>query len=182
MQEEGLYCLEFTYRTEESLHSKISFSLLLDGAAPYDEWERLTLDRPYRYVPSGTEELFIKDDRGNDVQPQQELSDDKVIRNLYDADGKYNAPLAVYLTPGAHRLTMSFSQADVTLDGDAVSSPVGRRIPMRRYTPKRRRRERRIPPERKLSSRGRAFPGNPTPVSRAATTKAAPPPGLLRRR
>ncbi len=117
VQEEGLYCLEFTYRTEESLHSKISFSLLLDGAAPYDEWERLTLDRPYRYVPSGTEELFIKDDRGNDVQPQQELSDDKVIRNLYDADGKYNAPLAVYLTPGAHRLTMSFSQADVTLMG-----------------------------------------------------------------
>ena len=34
VQEEGLYCLEFTYRTEESLHSKISFSLLLDGAAP----------------------------------------------------------------------------------------------------------------------------------------------------
>lgn len=124
VQEAGLYCVEFTYRTEESLHSKVAFSLLLDGAIPYEEWNHLTLDRPYQYESSGIGNKYAKDDRGNDIQPQQVLSTDKVTRDLYDSDGKYNAPLMVYLTPGNHCLTMIFSLADVTLTEIRLHPPV----------------------------------------------------------
>ncbi|MBQ8684411.1 MAG: extracellular solute-binding protein [Clostridia bacterium] len=116
VEQAGLYCLEFVYASHETRYSKVSFSAQLDGAAPYSEWEQLALVRPYVYT-TAADGSFTRDDRGNDIQPQQQLSADKVTADLRDADGKYNDPLQVYLTAGSHTLTLDFSQAMVTLYG-----------------------------------------------------------------
>ena len=116
VSEAGLYNLEFVYATGVTRHSKVNFSAMLDGAVPYEEWERLTLVRPYTYAATGTDG-FVKDDRGNDIQPEQELSTEKVTADLKDADGKFNDPLCVYMSAGEHTLTLTFTQAVLTIYG-----------------------------------------------------------------
>ena len=114
--ESGMYTLEFDYASGETRYGKVSFSAALDGAPPYAEWERLTLTRPYVYENADAGD-FTKDGRGNDIQPGQAISRERVTADIRDADGKFNDPLCVYLRAGSHTLTLSFTRAALTVYG-----------------------------------------------------------------
>lgn len=111
---DGLYQVEFLYYALEGKGKSIILSLELDGQLPFEEAERVELFRTYR-----DESLPERDANGNDIRPTQvEVFrwNSALARNR---DGYYHAPYSLFLTAGAHTLTLTAVQ-ESCLIGEVV--------------------------------------------------------------
>lgn len=114
----GVYEIDIEYASLESYRAKISFGIQIDGRYPYDELETVELARPWKHIGQ-----IQSDVRGNDLLPDQEQSYAWQSAKVYDANGKYDAPLRIELTEGIHTITFVFNQAQAALDTITLSAP-----------------------------------------------------------
>ena len=98
--ENGIYSLKICYRTFEEDSSTIRISVKADGKAPFDEAERLELDRCYSDGEIGTDKY------GNDVRPVSAQKCRWIENYVYDSSGLYVEPYIVYFTAGRHIITL----------------------------------------------------------------------------
>lgn len=107
---EGTYRLRLTYAVCESTLHRTTFSLTVNGKAPFDAANALTLDRPW--APVGD---ITTDSRGNQILPERAEEQTVTQTVLRDPQGRYNDPLAFPLAAGKNELTLTFRQANIAL-------------------------------------------------------------------
>ena len=104
---DGWYAVAFTYSGVEGGSSDMELGLEIDGEYPYSEAERFVL--PRIWVNDGETR---QDSNGNQFAPEQK--EDYAIQKkpLRDVNGFVSEDLNVYLTAGAHTITLnSFGEA-----------------------------------------------------------------------
>ncbi len=116
--ETGIYCMEFSYMPIPSSMSSIEFSILIDGASPYDTASRAALNKVF--VNDGA---FTLDFRGDQIRPPQKQTALWLTTPLYDPDGLFNDPLIFYLEKGSHALTFSIVKGYFALEQFRLYTP-----------------------------------------------------------
>ena len=111
---EGLYELELEYYPVEGKNSEIQRSFFLDGELPYSElaiveFSRIwTTDLARDAHAAGKDTVtWNKDNQGNDMKPTSVEIPEWVNSKLYDNNGYITSPLAFYLTPGKHTISIN---------------------------------------------------------------------------
>ena len=103
----GWYTVAFTYSGVEGGSSDIELGLQIDGKYPYSEAERFVLPRVW--VNDGETR---EDSNGNQFAPEQKEDYVKQKKTMRDVNGFVSEDLQVYLSAGAHTLTLnSFGEA-----------------------------------------------------------------------
>ncbi len=119
VDEAGWYEPHITYRALAGTGGDILFSLLLDGELPYAQLSNLRLNRLWK---NSTEE-FQSDEDGNQFSPEQEEVFDWQTVKLYDSEGFIIEPLRLYLSEGAHTLTILLNSECVTIGSVTLAQP-----------------------------------------------------------
>ncbi|WP_205700004.1 extracellular solute-binding protein [Cohnella luojiensis] len=99
--EAGFYNISVQYYPIEGKSSSIERSLLIDGELPFEEAEYLQFDR----VWDNELDQIKRDNRGNDLRPQQFERPEWREDLLEDSNGYYADPFRFYLTSGTHTLS-----------------------------------------------------------------------------
>ena len=111
----GLYGLKIGYTAVEvkSLFSSpIQISVAVNGNIPYREASSLTLSRVYESVSPD----FEKDEKGNDIQPEQkEVTPDRVYI-LSDASGYHSSGLYLPFNAGENSITIKSLRSDIKIN------------------------------------------------------------------
>lgn len=105
VQKNGLYSLGFLYRAIGKETTALEFSVTLDGAVPFDEARKMTLNRIYRDEDGGNR----VDGLGNEFTARQVPYEDFYFAEVTDITKWTNDPYYIYLTAGAHTLTVTKS-------------------------------------------------------------------------
>lgn len=114
VEETGFYELGLTYYPIEGKASGILRAVFIDDLLPYRELANIELSRIW--VNEVTQLVqdengvqvknWEKDNQGNHLKPGMEEAPEWISVPLYDSNGYVTEALSVYLTPGAHTLTM----------------------------------------------------------------------------
>ncbi|HEX7057204.1 MAG TPA: extracellular solute-binding protein [Bacilli bacterium] len=99
--ETGWYNLSALYYPIAGKSASIERSLLLDGEVPFNEAAHLKFDR----IWVNASKKVKRDNRGNDLRPQQVEQPEWRETLLKDSDGYYEDPFRFYLTAGTHSLS-----------------------------------------------------------------------------
>ena len=103
----GWYAVAFTYKGVEGGSSDMELGLQIDGNYPFYEAERFIL--PRKWVNDGA---IRQDSQGNQFAPEQKEDYAVQKKPLRDVEGFVSEDLCVYLTAGAHTVTLhSFGEA-----------------------------------------------------------------------
>ncbi|UVI28307.1 extracellular solute-binding protein [Paenibacillus spongiae] len=110
--QEGLYNLQLKLLTPEGKESDVERELRIDGELPFSEARSLIFNRIWK---NETNE-FIRDDRNNDLIPNQvEVPMWQEVR-LKDATGYYTEPYLFYFTKGKHTLSLTSVKEPLMID------------------------------------------------------------------
>lgn len=106
--QDGLYHLQLKYTSME--RSDLEFSLVLNGAIPFQEAEHLEF-------PSQWQNSTVKrhDGKGNEIAPEQELYNKEVTVVARDYTGANALPYVFALTKGVNNVQLSVLQGTVQL-------------------------------------------------------------------
>ena len=115
VDEAGYYDLSLVYYPVAGKNSAIQRSIFLDGELPYSELSLVEFQRVWTcdvkdtYADeNGVEMLsWSKDNQGNDLKPGMTEAPQWVESYVYDSQGYVTTPLALYLSPGEHTLTLT---------------------------------------------------------------------------
>jgi len=118
VEEQGLYCLSFTYCGFVSNSSSVELSMKIDGSLPYDTASRITLDRVWV-----NEKDIYKDSRGNQVRPPQVQKEMWQTCWAGDVDGLFSQPLFFYLSKGRHEISFTSERAQVAIESFRFANP-----------------------------------------------------------
>ncbi|SDW25097.1 extracellular solute-binding protein [Paenibacillus sp. CF384] len=99
--EAGFYNMSVQYYPIKGKSSSIERSLLIDGALPFEEAGYLQFDR----IWDNQLDQVKRDNRGNDLRPQQFERPEWREVLLKDSNGYYADPFRFYLTAGTHTLS-----------------------------------------------------------------------------
>ncbi|WP_409344525.1 extracellular solute-binding protein [Paenibacillus sp. MBLB4367] len=110
--EDGLYQLGIRYFPVEGNSSPIERELRIDGAAPFDEANRLVFSRVWRNELSEVQ----RDLNGNDLRPRQIESPAWQEKSFSDAESNYQEPFSFYLTKGKHRIELGSLREPMVID------------------------------------------------------------------
>ena len=100
--ESGLYHISALYYPIEGKSSSIERSLMIDGEVPFEEAAYLQFDR----VWDNQLDEVLRDNRGNDLRPQQVERPEWREALFRDYEGYYEEPFQFYLTAGTHTLSL----------------------------------------------------------------------------
>ncbi len=109
-EQTGLYYPVLTYAMTGDNILSSAYSLQLDGQSPYQEAAMLTLDTLWTQ-----DDEFDLDRYGNEVLSMPEKYREKITCGLRDKMGYYSDGLGLYLTAGAHTLTLTCHEGAFTL-------------------------------------------------------------------
>ncbi|MBQ9963766.1 MAG: extracellular solute-binding protein [Clostridia bacterium] len=109
VEQAGVYYLAMTYQQHDTGVSAIMTDVLLDGKLPHHAASGVMFARYWEIA----EKKF--DSRGNEISTEIQQVPLWVTRDFNDAAGRYNTPLAFYLSAGEHTLTVQFLQAGLLL-------------------------------------------------------------------
>lgn len=116
--EAGVYDLALDYYGLPGKAKDIVFGLLIDGAAPFTEAEKITLSRTFEDAGE-----IEQDAQGNDLRPSQQEVFCWNTRRLMNTDGYYDDPYAFYFTAGEHTVTFTYFQESMLI-GSVSLAPV----------------------------------------------------------
>ena len=116
VEKSGLYSIGITYCfSAENITGGLSLSLEIDGSSPFTEADDFELKTPWTF--DGRQ----KDSRGNDVMPEQSMSEDDTFQWLYINGSSYNNPALFYLEAGVHILNIAVLESPFTIKRILVS-------------------------------------------------------------
>ncbi|MBB6673571.1 extracellular solute-binding protein [Cohnella nanjingensis] len=100
--ETGYYNIAVQYYPVQGKSSSIERMLLIDGDVPFEEANYLQFDR----IWANELQQVKRDNRGNDLRPQQSEKPEWRETLLEDSDGYYAEPFRFYFTAGSHTLSL----------------------------------------------------------------------------
>ena len=98
----GLYEIAFEYYPVEGNGASIQRSIFIDGELPYSELNNVEFSR----VWGNSSEEWEKDNRGNDLKPNQIEKPEWVTAYVTEPEGYVAGNLSVYLEAGNHTITI----------------------------------------------------------------------------
>lgn len=98
----GLYEIAFEYYPVEGNGASIQRSIFIDGKLPYSELNNVEFSR----IWGNSSEEWEKDNRGNDLKPNQIEKPEWVTTYVTEPEGYVAGNLAVYLEAGLHTITI----------------------------------------------------------------------------
>lgn len=118
VEEAGLYDISLDYYPVEGNSASIQRSFFLDGALPYKELSLTEFSR----IWANRSDTWMVDNQGNDMKPRQIEKPEWVNRKLYDSEGYISDALSIYLTKGAHTLTIISRREPMLLGRITISN------------------------------------------------------------
>lgn len=109
--ESGLYHISILYYPIEGKSSSIERMLLIDGEVPFREAAYLQFDR----IWDNQYDEVKRDNRGNDLRPQQIEKPEWREALFKDFEGYYEKPFQFYLTAGRHTLSLVSSREPMVI-------------------------------------------------------------------
>ena len=109
--ETGLYHISALYYPVAGKSSGIERSLFIDGEAPFEEAAYLQFDR----IWDNELDEVNRDNRGNDLRPQQTEKPEWREAVFKDVEGYYEKPFRFYFTAGTHRITLASQREPIAL-------------------------------------------------------------------
>ncbi|CAM4015100.1 extracellular solute-binding protein [Paenibacillus alkaliterrae] len=108
----GLYNIKLRYFNVSGKNSDIERELRIDGQIPFAEANSIFLQRTWKSEQSEVE----RDDRGNDIRPNQ--TEESVWQEvaLRDITGYYEEPYFFYFSEGIHTLSLTSLKEPVVID------------------------------------------------------------------
>lgn len=100
--EAGFYTISMLYYPIEGKSSSIERTVLIDGAIPFEEAAYVQFDR----IWDNEYDEIQRDNRGNDLRPQQVEKPAWRAAVFKDFEGYYDKPFQFYLSKGTHTLTL----------------------------------------------------------------------------
>lgn len=121
VEQAGLYQLRLRYYLYDTKDKDGLLSLSVDGALPFDEAGRLSLNRIW--TDDRTGDAFNRDAQDNDIRPTQQQQPQWTERWCQDTDGYYDVPYAVYFSQGSHTLQACAQLGDMALSRIVLENP-----------------------------------------------------------
>ncbi|MGN0682176.1 MAG: extracellular solute-binding protein [Oscillospiraceae bacterium] len=107
---EGLYNLELIYRTSASDTNELSLGVLIDGELPFDEAEKISLDK---YWKNKTGNIQYDSEHQNQIRPTQVIYDSWITYTLLNKSSFSAEPFSFMLTAGEHTVTLQNVTSDI---------------------------------------------------------------------
>lgn len=117
----GLYRLRLSYYLYDTKEKDGMVSLKLDGACPFDEAGRLSLNRIW--IDDLETDAFARDSQDNDIRPTQKQVPQWTERWCRDTDGYYDEPYAIYFSAGDHTLDWTAELGDMAIRAVTLGNP-----------------------------------------------------------
>lgn len=108
----GLYNIRMNYYSEAGKSSDIERELQIDGKIPFAEARSFIFNR----IWSNEKNTFDRDDRGNDLAPNQLETQMWREEAFRDAAGFYEEPFLFYFSEGKHTLTLNSVREPLVID------------------------------------------------------------------
>lgn len=118
VSESGYYQLQFDYQFTEKDSKNCKYKLHVDGAAPFEEAEKLQLSRLWVNETDITPDL-----QGNDINPPQKEILEWQTAYVFDNVGRYADPLLLYFEAGEHTLTFELATEAIHLRNIRLEPP-----------------------------------------------------------
>lgn len=107
------FCLD--YRISDRAQLELSFAI--DGAVPFEEAGRIA----FQGIWQNSEKRY--DGAGNEIAPEQMLSDLSLEASAKDLTGKYNDPYLFCFGAGTHEITLTVLSGKATINSVKLSQP-----------------------------------------------------------
>ncbi len=114
----GLYDISLDYYPVQGNSASIQRSFFLDGILPYRELSLIEFSR----IWTNRSDTWAVDNQGNDMKPRQIEKPEWLNRKLFDSEGYISDALSVYLTKGAHTLTIISRREPMLLGRITISN------------------------------------------------------------
>lgn len=114
--ESGMYSLKFEYCPIEHKNLDLLFSLELDGAYPFYEANKLSLNKTYHTVGGITQ-----NSTGDDISPKLKQNADWIRSSARNEN--YDEEILIYLQSGSHNIRLRFYQEPIALSAVILDSP-----------------------------------------------------------
>lgn len=111
------YNIRIDYLPDVKFDNDITLNVLVDGVNPFTEAANLSLSRKWRSDFLEGDYPFEKDNRGNDIRPEQLQVEDWLSAQFEDAQGLYDDPYFFYFEAGKHTVRLSFVEAPIAIAG-----------------------------------------------------------------
>ena len=115
---DGMYNIKLCYLPFDKNGGDITVNLLLDGANPFTESEKLTLPRMYK---DSEGERF--DNYGNQYSPEQEDAVELITAAVSDITGAENTPYLFYISAGSHSIVLTGGDEPLVLARVIIAAP-----------------------------------------------------------
>ena len=109
--ESGLYNVSIKYLSLPSNGIESKFSLLIDGAIPFDSASSILLTKAWEDAGK-----IKTDSSGNQIRPKQIEKSVWLEYTIMDIDGIYNEPYLIYLSSGKHNIEIQIENANIAID------------------------------------------------------------------
>lgn len=111
INQSGFYNISINYAAIAANGSDIEYTLEIDGKTEFDGMKKLTLPRVYEIAEGD----FPKDNRGNELRPNQ--TEVQMYREyvIEDAEGVVEKPYEFYLTEGSHSFSITLQREKVAI-------------------------------------------------------------------
>lgn len=110
--ETGMYELRMLMYSEKGKDSDIERELLIDGEVPFNEARSFIFQRVWK----DEKQDFDRDDRGNELAPNQIEEHQWREEAFIDAGGFYEKPFKFHLTQGTHSITLNSVKEPLIID------------------------------------------------------------------
>lgn len=116
--DDALYTLRMSYSFPEN-NGDLKFSVQIDSEIPFDEATQLFF--PQKWINSS--ETVRTDSKGNELAPEQELSNEYITNDAIDDTGVHIDPYLFYLTKGTHILTVEAPKQPIKISEIGFGEP-----------------------------------------------------------
>lgn len=109
---ESRYFVKIAYQVIADTLSDSECELLVNDKLQYDELSGFVLTKEYTNDGKGTKDIY-----GNDITPEQILSNEQTENYVFDYTGVYSQPLSVNLEAGFNKITLKYYKDEIKIIG-----------------------------------------------------------------
>lgn len=116
-EKEGAYNIKIDYLPDVKFDKDITVKVEVDGKLPFTEAANISLSRKWRSAFLEGDYPFEKDNRGNDIRPEQVQVEQWLSASLEDTQGLYDDPYFFYFEKGKHTIRITCTETPLSISG-----------------------------------------------------------------
>ena len=117
IEKDGAYNLKIDYLPDVKFDKDITIGVTVDGKFPFTEAATISLSRKWRSAFLDGDYPFEKDNRGNDIRPEQVQVEQWLSATLEDTQGLYDDPYFFYFEKGKHTIRITCTETPIAVSG-----------------------------------------------------------------